>query len=391
MAASLLGRLLLPVTALGLLVATPAPAAAAPAADPAPSGMDAARVPEAARPHLELVTRLTTESCPELPPVWVVAQVQAESGWDPGLRTGAAAGLLQVSERTWVAAGGAAWPDPALTDPDAHLRTVLPWLCATLRAAAGHLATRPKPVPVLDAMLVCHVAGCRRVTGAAAGVPEPGEAGCAADCSAAVRRYLDAVHDLVRAYSTGTPPADDRPGAARGAAAARPAAPPAPGRVSASAPAPAWTGGATACGQPDPARSGGCLTGAAHHGLTAAEAVFGPARDGPVIKSVGCWDEHAQNPRSHHPRGRACDLFPGAPGAFPEGAALDNGWRVARWFQANAEPLRVEYLIWQGRYWDPSVRADGSGWGRRYTGGGVYDVSDATGGHYDHIHVSFAE
>lgn len=377
-------RLLLPLLVLTLLVGATGPAQAAPAADPTPSGIDAARVPDAARPYLDLITRLTTEGCPELPPVWVVAQVQAESGWDPELRTGPAAGLLQVSERTWVAAGGSAWPDPAVTDPEAHLRTVVPWLCSTLRAAAGHLATAPKAVPVLDAMLVCHIAGCRRVTESASGTPEPGEAGCSADCSSAIRRYLDAVHGLVRTYSTGPPAADDRPTAPRNLGVERPAPRAPQAALTASAPAPAWTGGATGCVRPDPAREGGCLTGAAEHGLSTAKAVFGEA-----IQQAGCWDEHAQNPRSDHPKGRACDLFPGAAGTFAKGADLDDGWRLARWFQANAGPLQVRYLIWQGRYWDPSVRGDGSGWGRRYTGGGVYNVSDPTGGHYDHVHVSF--
>ncbi|MFP5022632.1 hypothetical protein [Pseudonocardia phyllosphaerae] len=376
-------------------------AAAAPAADPTPSGIDAARVPDAARPYLPLVTSLTTSSCPELPPVWVVAQVQAESGWDPKLRTGPAAGLLQVSERTWVAAGGAPWPDPAVTDPQAHLRTVVPWLCATLRAAAGHLATHPKDVPVLDAMLVCHVAGCRRVTGSAAGIPAAGEAGCTQACSDAVHRYVDAVHGLVRAYSARTPPApDDRPAApAKPVEQPKPAPrspaaqkkPAAPGRSAAeSAPAPAWTGGATRCAERDPVRSDGCLTGATRHGLDAVEAVFGEPGDG-AIRSLGCWDEHHQNPSSDHPKGRACDFFPGSAGRFPKGADLDDGWRIAHWFQANAEPLKVRYLIWQGRYWAPNARGDGSGWGRRYTGGGVYDTSDPTGGHYDHIHVSFTQ
>lgn len=370
------------LTALAVVAAL---AVAAPAVGAArePSGVDAAAVPEAARPHLPLITELTAGDCPELPPAWVVAQVQAESGWDPGLRTGSAAGLLQVSERTWVAAGGAAWPDPALTDPARHLRVVVPWLCSTLRAASGHLATTPKDVPVLDAMLVCHVAGCRRVTGSASGVPEPGEADCPQACAAAVRHYLGAVHDLVARYSPHAPRVDDREPVG-----ARPSgvAPAAPQADPATAPAPAWTGGETGCDRPDPARSGGCLTGATAHGLTAVTAVFEP-----VIDSVGCWDEHAQNPRSDHPKGRACDLFTGPAGHFAQGTDLDEGWRIAHWFAANAEPLGVRYLIWQGRYWDPSVRDDGTGWGRRYTGGGVYDTSDPTGGHYDHIHVSFAE
>ncbi|GAA1381714.1 hypothetical protein GCM10009613_08230 [Pseudonocardia kongjuensis] len=358
---------------LAALLTVPAPAAAA--EPPGSSGIDVDRVPEAARPHLSLVTELTTEGCPELPPAWVVAQVQAESGWDPELRTGSATGLLQVSERTWTAAGGAPWPDPALTDPAAHLRTVVPWLCATLRAAAGHLATTPKDVAVLDAMLVCHIAGCRRVTGSASGVPVAGEAGCSQACASAVRRYLDAVHDLVADYSTGTP-------------AAPPPAPPAavPPADPASAPAPAWTGGPTPCREPDPVRPDGCLTGATAHGLAAVRAAFQP-----VIDTVGCWDEHRHNPRSDHPKGRACDLFTGPAGRFPEEPDLAEGWRITHWLAANAEPLRIRYLIWQGRYWDPSVRDDGTGWGRRYTGGGIYDTSDPTGGHYDHIHISFAE
>ena len=53
--------------------------------------------------------------------------------------------------------------------------------------------------------------------------------------------------------------------------------------------------------------------------------------------------------------------------------------------------LQVKYLIWQGRYWDPSVRDDPGNWGTRYTGGGIYDVRSATGGHFDHVHASFRE
>ncbi|PXY17485.1 hypothetical protein BA062_37515 [Prauserella flavalba] len=63
---------------------------------------------------------------------------------------------------------------------------------------------------------------------------------------------------------------------------------------------------------------------------------------------------------------------------------------MAAWLRVNAEALRVKYVIWQGRYWDPTT-SDQEGWGERYTGGGVYNVADPTGGHYDHIHVSFRE
>ena len=51
----------------------------------------------------------------------------------------------------------------------------------------------------------------------------------------------------------------------------------------------------------------------------------------------------------------------------------------------------MKYLIWQGRYWDPGVRDEPGSWGARYTGGGIYDVRSATGGHFDHVHASFRE
>ncbi|GAA1307721.1 hypothetical protein [Pseudonocardia xinjiangensis] len=360
-----------------LLGAAPAPA---PAPEAAVSGVAVERVPVPARKSLPLITELTASQCPELPPLWVVAQVQAESGWDPELeskRPGGPAGLYQLNRRNWEAAGGQTWgSDPPASDASVlsaedHLRVAIPWVCANLRAVTSHLQATGKPTAPLDAMLVCHIAGCGRVTGSATGVPAAGEAGCGERCAQVVRRYLAAVHSNLDRFAAPPP---------------EPAAAPAP--APAAAPA-AWTGGATACRPPDPTGDG-CLTGAARHGLEAAATAFGSWSGGPVIHSAGCWDKHAWNPRSDHSRGRACDLFPTTPGTFPKGAELDAGWRVADWFRANAEPLRVKYLIWQGRYWDPSVKDDG-GWGRRYTGGGVYDVRDATGGHFDHVHVSFRE
>jgi hypothetical protein len=151
----------------------------------------------------------------------------------------------------------------------------------------------------------------------------------------------------------------------------------------------AWTGGGTACTPPDPTGGDGCVTGATRHGVAAVTAAFGPLGGGPTIRSAGCWDAHAWNPRSDHPQGRACDFFPGTAGAFPGGDELAAGWAVANYLRAHAGPLAVAYLIWQGRYWDPSVPDDG-GWGRPYTSS-VYDTSDVTGGHFDHVHVSFAQ
>ncbi|QJY45237.1 hypothetical protein [Pseudonocardia broussonetiae] len=386
-------------------------AAPAPAADPVP-GVDSAAVPAAARDWLPLIADLTATGCPELPPVWVVAQVQVESGWDAARvdeAPGGPAGLYGFGQEAWGAAGGPAWSsDPPtaaddVTDVEAHLRVAVPWICTNLRAVTRHLADTGKSADPLDAMLVCHLAGCGRVAGSATGVPEAGEAGCGRRCAEVVRRYVDAVRAEVDRFSddpAGPAPSDrttddratdDRPPDDRTPDDRTPDDPATdPGGAAADAAAPApWTGGATGCEQTDPTGDG-CLTGAALHGLEAASAAFGGWSDGPVIRSAGCWDAHAWNPRSDHPRGRACDLFPGTPGAFAEGAELEAGWRVADWFRAHAGPLAVRYLIWQGRYWDPSVEDDG-GWGRRYSGGGVYDTRDATGGHFDHVHVSFRE
>lgn len=147
-------------------------------------------------------------------------------------------------------------------------------------------------------------------------------------------------------------------------------------------------GAAAGCTRPDPTTKG-CLTAVTAHGLQEVVRVFGPLKGGPNIRSAGCWDAHAWNPTSDHPKGRACDLFPDRAGIFPSGASLKRGWALAKWLRANAVPLRVRYVIFQGRIWQADINRDVGGWGRKYTGGGVYDPNDPTGGHYDHVHVSF--
>jgi hypothetical protein len=238
----------------------------------------------------------------------------------------------------------------------------------------------------LDAMLVCHVAGYARVTGSRAGIPTPGKAGCDDRCVQLVQRYVAAVHEnLTRfaeplfAAAAPNPFAQAVPRGATG-----------PTRQATQAIATAWLGGATGCNPPDPTSSG-CLTGATRHGLEAVGAAFGGWSGGPVVHSAGCWDRHAWNPSSDHSRGKACDFMVTRPGTFAKGTELANGWELANWLRANAGPLQVKYVIWQGRYWDPSINDDPGSWGDRYTGAGIYDVRTATGGHYDHVHASFRE
>ncbi|MFB6724614.1 hypothetical protein ACFCV3_30840 [Kribbella sp. NPDC056345] len=97
---------------------------------------------------------------------------------------------------------------------------------------------------------------------------------------------------------------------------------------------------------------------------------------------MSCWDAHLWNPTSDHPKGKACDLFVGAD-ARSSAAARSKGDRIANWTIQTAGTTGVRYLIWYGRIW--SAR---TGQWKPYNGGGVYDPSNATGGHYDHVHVS---
>ncbi|WIM73429.1 M23 family metallopeptidase [Corynebacterium suedekumii] len=99
----------------------------------------------------------------------------------------------------------------------------------------------------------------------------------------------------------------------------------------------------------------------------------------------GCYSPRPGT-QSEHPLGRACDLtFGNAIGQYPTAEQLAYGWQVTEWMQTHAETLGVEYLIWQGKIW--SLSRDAEGW-RPYSGGGMHDPDNVTGGHYDHLHVT---
>lgn len=346
------------------------------------AGVVAAALPSLAQRMLPFLDTLIGQQCPDLTAARVIAEVQAESGWNPTAwsedSNGGAAGLLQINQANWVALGGRPWataPPPAgadIYDPSTSLALGVKFLCGNLRAMADHIEREGKSIDPLDAMSVCHIAGCGRVINSATGIPQPGEAGCSARCSTLIRRYLDNIHTFERRWSA----SPLRPG---------PEGALPPGiRLAGLSVAQPYTGGPTGCASPDPTTANGCLTAATANGIRQVQRVFGPE-----LKSVGCWAKRPWNPASDHPQGKGCDLFPTRAGIFPRGEPLAAGWRMAAWLRSNAEALRVKYVIWQGRYWDPAT-GDLGGWGTRYTGGGVYDTADPTGGHYDHVHVSFA-
>ncbi|GAA1579877.1 hypothetical protein GCM10009804_40650 [Kribbella hippodromi] len=98
--------------------------------------------------------------------------------------------------------------------------------------------------------------------------------------------------------------------------------------------------------------------------------------------SMSCWDAHLWNPTSDHPRGKACDIMVGADGR-KSAQARARGDQIANWAIKTAAQTGVHYVIWYGKIW--SARR---GTWIPYNGGGVYNPTDATGGHFDHVHVS---
>jgi hypothetical protein len=100
------------------------------------------------------------------------------------------------------------------------------------------------------------------------------------------------------------------------------------------------------------------------------------------VGSISCWDAHEWNPTSDHPKGKACDLMVGGDARKSPGQrAL--GTRIANWSIRTAPQTGVHYVIWYGQIWTART-----GRWSPYNGGGIYDPTDATGGHFNHVHVS---
>jgi hypothetical protein len=125
----------------------------------------------------------------------------------------------------------------------------------------------------------------------------------------------------------------------------------------------------------DPTGTGGMVTPRTAAWVAKARASLGAL-------SISCWDAHIWNPTSDHPKGLACDVMVGADSRRSPSARA-KGDQIANWTIQTAGQTGVHYLIWYGKIW--SARR---GTWIPYNGGGVYNTSDATGGHYDHVHVS---
>ncbi|CAL8979814.1 hypothetical protein PROP_02938 [Propionicimonas sp. T2.31MG-18] len=112
------------------------------------------------------------------------------------------------------------------------------------------------------------------------------------------------------------------------------------------------------------------------HGLRCIKQAF------PAITSIG-GRRTASSPTcrfSDHCAGLAVDLM--IP-KWSSRAGNAYGWRVAHWVQAHATALRVKFIIWDVRKWNPSAN---NAW-RPYRH--PYGNSNPTLAHKNHVHVSF--
>jgi hypothetical protein len=98
---------------------------------------------------------------------------------------------------------------------------------------------------------------------------------------------------------------------------------------------------------------------------------FGP------FPAIGCYRPGNDG---EHPLGRACDFMLSSGGIMPAASAVQKGFDIAAWAQANASRLGIMYIIYRQRIWD--VRMASSGWVP------MEDRGSITANHYDHVHIS---
>jgi hypothetical protein len=98
---------------------------------------------------------------------------------------------------------------------------------------------------------------------------------------------------------------------------------------------------------------------------------FGPFPD------IGCYRPGNDG---EHSLGRACDFMLSSGGVMPTASAIQKGYDIAAWAQANASRLGIMYIIYRQHIWD--VRMASSGWVP------MEDRGSITANHYDHVHIS---
>ncbi|MCI0689625.1 MAG: hypothetical protein L0Y54_20680 [Sporichthyaceae bacterium] len=173
-------------------------------------------LPDLAREMLPTIQAELAEQCPALPVEWVLAQVNAESGWDPRNWTddvnGGTAGLYQINEEEWVDLGGKDWNvsahvkpprDHAVWKPEETIKRGIKLMCGHLTNMTDYLKDSDKDISPLDAMMVCHIAGCGRVTQSDTGFPSVGEVGCGGNCVRLIKQYRGNIYDYLGDFTLG--------------------------------------------------------------------------------------------------------------------------------------------------------------------------------------------
>ncbi|MCE0540392.1 lytic transglycosylase domain-containing protein [Kineosporia rhizophila] len=322
-------------TVLTLAVGLPILASAQPA-DSAGGQLNTSKIPL----HLVEHIQAAAGTCPQLTAPLIAAQLWVESGFQANAVSPAnAQGIAQFTPPTWTDWGTDANSDGVADpfDPADAIAAQASYMCSLIEQfrRAGYAGD------VVDLALAGYNAGPGAVQQYGGMPPYPD-----------VVKYVAKVRDNQTTFTTALPAASGR------------------------APDGTWPD-ETCTIAPDPTTGTGCIT------PRTANLVTHLRNSG--WNQVTCWDEHAWNPTSDHPLGRACDITIGRLGRRPNISEQAQGDQLAAQLQAAAPALGINYLIWAGQIW--STERSNEGW-RPYGGGGVYDPGDITGGHYDHIHAS---
>ena len=325
--------------------------------------------PSAARPPADVFD--ADRLAGEIPPVMLAAYLDAAEAFDIDWALLAAIGKLECDHGRSKLPG--CWPPGTINHAGA--RGPMQFLGSTWRASAGQFDIEVAGPPAAD--------GHGYATdGDGDGIADPWSSSDAVHAAARYLVDLGGRNDPRRAakhYYAG--PNNPNPAAGEGYATRAIelaagyhslAGPLGPGPPADLLPQGVGTG---RCTISDPTGTGGCVTPRTAHLVVQIQRTFGTV-------PIWCWAPRPGNPTSDHPRGRACDITYGAIGRFPTATERAEGWAMANWLVANAAPLELAYIIWDGRIYSPT-----SGW-RPYTGGGIYNPNHPTGGHFDHIHIS---
>ncbi len=307
--------------------------------------------------------------CPEITASVLAAQVEAESNWDPAAASGAGArGIAQFMPATWESAGKDGDGDGVadIANPQDAIYSQGAYMCAMVDGVKKLQEAGAATGEVLDLALAAYNAGLGAVQGAG-GIPQNGE----------TPAYVERIKASMAKYAQ----APD--GSSGGAVAAGASA---EGLENTSPVADSFAPEAMSVPDPTPSAHGTAMITPRMSALITDVMSNYPQI---VLPALYCWDAHPYNPASDHPMGRACDIPFYSCAADPQRSADPStgtaaGNAAANWMAANAGYYGVHYIIWRGQEWDASTGA----WVPYDGAGGLYDTSDCSGGHYDHIHVS---